>query len=234
MPGRRPPTPCPPARSLLPAPPRSPRSSGRPPSRPGASRERVRGSSRRPPQPGRQQRQGLRLRAEQRRRQRDRDRPGDDDRSSTTSTPASWSSTSCRAGTCQTLYANASGASRLVPIDPRTGKPGTPISVDAPYNLYFTPDGTQAVVMAERRDRIDFYDPHTWTLPSSIRAVRARASTTPTGPWTAAGSWSPASSRGRSSSSTRRSGDARSGVLDLPPGSMPQDLRLTPTATRST
>ena len=31
-----------------------------------------------------------------------------------------------------------------------------------PYNLYFTPDGTSAIVVAEALKRLDFYDPHTW------------------------------------------------------------------------
>ena len=29
----------------------------------------------------------------------------------------------------------------LTPIDPTTGKPGTAVPVDDPYNMYFTPDG---------------------------------------------------------------------------------------------
>ena len=29
----------------------------------------------------------------------------------------------------------------LTPIDPTTGKPGQPVAVDDPYNMYFTPDG---------------------------------------------------------------------------------------------
>ena len=37
----------------------------------------------------------------------------------------------------------------LTPIDPKTGKPGTPIPVDDPYNMYFSPDGRSAIVVAE-------------------------------------------------------------------------------------
>ena len=37
----------------------------------------------------------------------------------------------------------------LTPIDPKTGKPGKPIAVDDPYNMYFTPDGKSAIVVAE-------------------------------------------------------------------------------------
>jgi YVTN family beta-propeller protein len=60
------------------------------------------------------------------------------------------------------------GAGSLTPIDPRTGIPGTPIPVEDPYNLYFTPDGKFAIVVAEARQRLDFYDPHTWKLKDSL------------------------------------------------------------------
>jgi DNA-binding beta-propeller fold protein YncE len=67
-----------------------------------------------------------------------------------------------------TLYANVSGNNFLREIDPATGKPGGKIPVDAPYNLYWTPDGTRAIVMAERRNRIDFYDRATWKLVKQV------------------------------------------------------------------
>jgi DNA-binding beta-propeller fold protein YncE len=56
----------------------------------------------------------------------------------------------------------------LTPIDPKTGKPGGPIPVADPYNLYFTPDGKSAIVVAERLRRLDFRDPHTMALQYSI------------------------------------------------------------------
>ncbi|WP_235877025.1 YncE family protein [Saccharopolyspora terrae] len=56
----------------------------------------------------------------------------------------------------------------LTPIDLRTGKPGEPIPVQDPYNLYFTPDGKSAIVVAEAYKRLDFYDPHTWQRQSSL------------------------------------------------------------------
>jgi YVTN family beta-propeller protein len=56
----------------------------------------------------------------------------------------------------------------LTPIDPMTGKPGKSIDVDNPYNMYFTPDGRSAVVVAEARKRLDFRDPQTMALQSSI------------------------------------------------------------------
>jgi len=65
---------------------------------------------------------------------------------------------------------NAEGTARgtLTPIDPKTGKPGAPIAVDDPYNMYFTPDGKSAIVVAEAHKRLDFRDPHTMALQYSI------------------------------------------------------------------
>jgi YVTN family beta-propeller protein len=69
---------------------------------------------------------------------------------------------------------NAEGTTRgsLTPIDPTTGKPGVPIAVDDPYNMYFTPDGKSAIVVAEAHKRLDFRDPHTMELQYSIDAPR--------------------------------------------------------------
>jgi len=56
----------------------------------------------------------------------------------------------------------------MTPIDPLTGKPGTAIKVDDPYNVYWTPDGASAIVVAESLKRLDFRDPHTLALQYSI------------------------------------------------------------------
>jgi len=56
----------------------------------------------------------------------------------------------------------------LTPIDPRSGKPGAAVAVDDPYNLYFTPDGKSAIVVAEARKRLDFRDPKTMALQYAI------------------------------------------------------------------
>jgi YVTN family beta-propeller protein len=58
----------------------------------------------------------------------------------------------------------------LTPIDPRTGKPGKSIPVDDPYNMYFTPDGKSAIIVAEARRRLDFRDPQTMAMQYSIHA----------------------------------------------------------------
>lgn len=67
-----------------------------------------------------------------------------------------------------TLYVTNDQGGSLTPIDPMTGKPGTPIRVDDPYNMYFTPDGRFAIVVAERLHRLDFRDAHTFRLHHSL------------------------------------------------------------------
>jgi YVTN family beta-propeller protein len=64
----------------------------------------------------------------------------------------------------RTLWINNNTGNSLTPIDPRTGKFGKPVHVDDPYNLYFTPDGRYAVVMAENRKEIVFRDPHSMAV----------------------------------------------------------------------
>lgn len=56
----------------------------------------------------------------------------------------------------------------LTPIDPTTGKPGRTIAVDDPYNMYFSPDGRSAIVVAEALKRLDFRDPQTMGLQGSL------------------------------------------------------------------
>ena len=56
----------------------------------------------------------------------------------------------------------------LTPIDPKTGKRGPDVPVDDPYNMYFTPDGASAIVVAEARKRLDFRDPKTMKMQYSI------------------------------------------------------------------
>lgn len=61
----------------------------------------------------------------------------------------------------KTLYVDNDDGNTLTPIDPRTARPGAPIPVEDPYNLYFTPDGRYAIVVEERLQVLDFRDPRT-------------------------------------------------------------------------
>jgi YVTN family beta-propeller protein len=78
----------------------------------------------------------------------------------------------------QTLWVanNAEGRpdGSLTPIDPKTGKPGKAVMVDDPYNMYFTPDGKEAIVVAEAHARLDFRDPHTMALKSSLEVPQCK------------------------------------------------------------
>jgi YVTN family beta-propeller protein len=60
----------------------------------------------------------------------------------------------------------------LTPIDPKTGKPGTTIKVPDAYNLYFTPDGKSAVVVAEALKQLEFRDPQTMKMQYTIATPR--------------------------------------------------------------
>jgi DNA-binding beta-propeller fold protein YncE len=68
----------------------------------------------------------------------------------------------------KTLYVDNDLGNTLTPINPRTGRPGRTVRVDDPYNLYFTPDGRYAIVVAERLRRLDFRSPHTFRLVQSV------------------------------------------------------------------
>ena len=57
---------------------------------------------------------------------------------------------------------------QLTAIDPATGKEGETIPVDDPYNMYYTPDGKYAIVMAERMKRLDFRDAQTMKVVNKI------------------------------------------------------------------
>ena len=68
----------------------------------------------------------------------------------------------------KTLYVTNDVGNSLTPIDPITGAARTSIPVDDPYNMYFTPDGRYAIVVAERLHRLDFRDPHSFRLHHSL------------------------------------------------------------------
>lgn len=124
---------------------------------------------------------------------------------------------------------NAEGRSdgSVTPIDPTTGKPGKSIDVDDPYNLYFTPDGSSAVVVAEARKRLDFRDPRSMVLQSSLDV-----------PGCAGINHADFSIDGRYAIFTCEFAGrlakidfvARKvmGYLDLAKGAMPQDIRVSP------
>lgn len=67
-----------------------------------------------------------------------------------------------------TLYVDNEGGSTLTKIDIHTGKPSGTVPVAFPYNLYFTPDGSRAIDVVERLQRIDFYSLPDWKYLKSV------------------------------------------------------------------
>jgi YVTN family beta-propeller protein len=67
------------------------------------------------------------------------------------------------------LYVGNTYSSTLTEIDPRSGRVVRTIPVPDPYNLYFTPDGSVAVDVAERLRTLYLFDPETWKRIGAIR-----------------------------------------------------------------
>ena len=126
----------------------------------------------------------------------------------------------------RTLWVDNAGSSTLTPIDPRTGRPGRPVPVDDPYNLYFTPDGRYAIAVAERLRRLDFRDPHTMrprhSLPVPCQGVDHMD-------FSADGRYAVASCEFSSELlKVDVEGQRLLGTLPLRAGAMPQDVKLSP------
>lgn len=68
----------------------------------------------------------------------------------------------------RTLWVTNDQGNSLTPIDPRTSRPGRPVPVLDPYNLYFTADGRRAIVVAEAHRELDFREPHTMRLRHAL------------------------------------------------------------------
>ena len=66
------------------------------------------------------------------------------------------------------------GPAHVTPIDPKTGKLGKAIPVPDSYNMYFTPDGRSAIIVAEAMRRLEFRDPHTMELQGYITTPALR------------------------------------------------------------
>lgn len=126
-----------------------------------------------------------------------------------------------------TLYVEASESNRLVALNPHTGRIERQVPVGRPYNLYFTPNGREAVVMTEQYNQIAFSDPHTFKRHSVVTDPSCR------GP-----NHADFSANGRFfvvtcefSGSLLKVSTVRHqviGRLSLGPGSQPQDVRLSP------
>ena len=69
----------------------------------------------------------------------------------------------------KTLWVDNNAGNSLTKVDPRTSKPIKTIPVADPYNMYFTPNGRYAIVVAEQLRRLDFRDAKTMRMHHSLR-----------------------------------------------------------------
>ena len=126
----------------------------------------------------------------------------------------------------RTLFVTNDRGNSLTPIDPTTGRPGPAVAVDDPYNLYFTPDGQFAIVVAEQRGRLDFRDAHSMALSRSVPVPCRGVDHLD---FSADGAYLVASCE---FSGTMVKVDVASqrvvGTLALKAGAMPQDVKLSP------
>jgi DNA-binding beta-propeller fold protein YncE len=127
----------------------------------------------------------------------------------------------------KTLWVTNDTGNSLTPINPRTGRPGRRVAVTDPYNLYFTPDGRRAIVVAERNRELDFRSPHTMKLRH--RLLLPQCGGVDHMDYTANGRLALVSCEfaGRMVVVDLRRERAVVSI-DLRPGAMPQDVKLSP------
>jgi YVTN family beta-propeller protein len=68
----------------------------------------------------------------------------------------------------KTLWVLADKGDSLTRIDPVTGHAEQTMHVEDPYNMYYTPDGRFAIVVAERKRRLDFRDAQTMKIVKEV------------------------------------------------------------------
>jgi YVTN family beta-propeller protein len=123
------------------------------------------------------------------------------------------------------FYVSNYGSQFMSAIDPKTGSLVDPIAAPFAYNLYFTPDGTTAIVMAEEVDRVDFYDRVTWEpiaqLPIPWRGIDHAD-------FSAGGRYMLASTEYASGHVVKIDVVTHTIVGDLEVGGLPIDIKLSP------
>lgn len=126
----------------------------------------------------------------------------------------------------KTLWVLCDLGDTITRIDPVTGKKGETLKVKDPYNMYYTPDGKFAIVVAERIHQLDFRDAQTMhlvkSLPVPCRGVDHMD-------FSANGRYLIASCE-FSGAVVKVDVESQTvvGTLDLPGGGMPQDVKLSP------
>jgi DNA-binding beta-propeller fold protein YncE len=127
----------------------------------------------------------------------------------------------------RTLWVTNDEGNSLTPINPANGVPGRPVAVADPYNMYFTPDGRYAVVMAERLRQMDFLDAHTMKVHHDLSVPECYGVNH--ADFTADGRYMLVSCEfGSAMIVVDVAAERVVKVLPLPAGSSPQDVKLSP------
>ena len=111
-------------------------------------------------------------------------------------------------------------------INPATGKKGETLKVKDPYNMYYTPDGKFAIVVAERIHQLDFRDAQTMKL---VKSVPVPCRGVDHMDFSANGRYLIASCE-FAGAVVKVDVETQTvvGTLDFPGGGMPQDVKLSP------
>jgi YVTN family beta-propeller protein len=126
----------------------------------------------------------------------------------------------------KTLWVLNDKGNSLTRIDPATGKATGTVPVTDPYNMYYTPDGKYAIVVAEQRHRLDFRDANTMTL---LHALTVPCKGVDHMDFSADGRYLIASCEFDGSLiKVDVEGQEVLGRLSLGRGNMPQDVKLSP------
>ena len=114
----------------------------------------------------------------------------------------------------------------LTEINPATGQTGRVLPVDDPYNMYYTPDGQYAIVVAEQRERLMFRDAKTMALKHALWVPCKGVDHLD---FSADGRYLIASCEfGKSLIKVDVATEKLVGILKLGPRTMPQDVKLSP------
>ncbi|MEA2294689.1 MAG: hypothetical protein QOE86_2328 [Solirubrobacteraceae bacterium] len=127
----------------------------------------------------------------------------------------------------KTLWVSNDQGNSLTAIDPRTSKPIRTIPVADPYNLYFTVDGSRAIVVAEAQRALDFREPHTMALRHRLAVPQCPG--VDHMDYTASGRYALASCEfGGRMIVVDLARERVIKTIDLRTGAMPQDVKLSP------
>ena len=126
----------------------------------------------------------------------------------------------------KTLWVLNDKGNSLTEINPATGKKGKAVRVEDPYNMYYTPDGKYAIVVAEQRERLMFRDATTMRLKHALWIPCKGVDHMD---FSADGRYLIASCEfGAKVVKVDVENQKLMGALTLAPGGMPQDVKLSP------